>query len=107
MLLVQVIADYHTPEGKSLTRDLMGTINSSVDFLVRCRPLSVSMGNAIKALKLYLSKIDPAGTTTAAAALLYACGLLYFMYIAACATAALLGYRLRHITAALGIPPGL
>jgi hypothetical protein len=25
------------------------------------RPLSVSMGNAIKALKLYLSKIDPAG----------------------------------------------
>jgi hypothetical protein len=25
------------------------------------RPLSVSMGNAIKALKLYLSKIDPSG----------------------------------------------
>lgn len=60
-LVLQVIADYHTPEGKSLTRDLMGTINASVDFLVRCRPLSVSMGNAIKALKLYLSKIDPAG----------------------------------------------
>lgn len=58
---IQVIADYHTPEGKSLTRDLMGAINASVDFLVRCRPLSVSMGNAIKALKLYLSKIDPAG----------------------------------------------
>lgn len=57
----QVIADYHTPEGKVLTRDLMGAINASVDFLVRCRPLSVSMGNAIKALKLYLSKIDPAG----------------------------------------------
>jgi translation initiation factor 2B subunit (eIF-2B alpha/beta/delta family) len=29
--------------------------------LLLARPLSVSMGNAIKALKLYLSKIDPAG----------------------------------------------
>lgn len=27
----------------------------------RCRPLSVSMGNAIKTLKLYISKTDPAG----------------------------------------------
>lgn len=31
----QVIADYHTPPGKSLQRDLMGTINAAVDFLVR------------------------------------------------------------------------
>lgn len=29
--------------------------------LCRCRPLSVSMGNAIKTLKLYISKTDPAG----------------------------------------------
>jgi hypothetical protein len=34
---LQVIADYRTPPGKSLTRDLMGAINASVDFLVRCR----------------------------------------------------------------------
>jgi len=33
---VQVIADYHTPPGKSLQRDLMATINAAVDFLVRC-----------------------------------------------------------------------
>ncbi|WIA19399.1 hypothetical protein OEZ85_004019 [Tetradesmus obliquus] len=66
--LCQVIADYRTPPGKSLTRDLMGAINASVDFLVRCRPLSVSMGNAIKALKLYLSKIDLAETEEAAKA---------------------------------------
>lgn len=31
----QVIADYHTPPGKSLQRDLMATINAAVDFLVR------------------------------------------------------------------------
>lgn len=30
----------------------------------RCRPLSVSMGNAIKTLKLYISKTDPAGEVT-------------------------------------------
>jgi hypothetical protein len=33
--LLQVIADYHTPPGKSLQRDLMATINAAVDFLVR------------------------------------------------------------------------
>lgn len=35
LLLTQVIADYHTPPGKSLQRDLMATINAAVDFLVR------------------------------------------------------------------------
>lgn len=58
---LQVIADYSTPEGKSLSRDLMAQLNAAVDFLVRCRPLSVSMGNAIKFLKLRISKIDPSG----------------------------------------------
>eukprot|EP00877_Chromochloris_zofingiensis_P001956 jgi/Chrzof1/11761/Cz06g09010.t1 len=57
--LSKVIADYSTPEGKSLSRDLMAQLNAAVDFLVRCRPLSVSMGNAIKFLKLRISKIDP------------------------------------------------
>lgn len=69
---MQVIADYHTPPGKSLQRDLMGTINAAVDFLVRCRPLSVSMGNAIKALKLYISKTDPAAPEPEAKASLLA-----------------------------------
>lgn len=42
LLCAQVIADYHTPAGKSLTRDLMGTINASVDFLVRCRSAGIT-----------------------------------------------------------------
>jgi len=58
--LSQMISDYSTPEGKSLPRDLMASLNAAVDFLVRCRPLSVSMGNAIKYIKLGISKIDPA-----------------------------------------------
>lgn len=33
--LTRVVADYKTPEGKSLSRDLTTTINGCVDFLVR------------------------------------------------------------------------
>ena len=55
--LGQFIADYSTPDGKSLSRDLTQQINVIIQFLVECRPLSVSMGNAIKYLKLKLSKV--------------------------------------------------
>ena len=55
--LRQFIADYSTPDGKSLSRDLTQQINVIIQFLVECRPLSVSMGNAIKYLKLKLSKV--------------------------------------------------
>ena len=48
-LLVQ---EYVTPEGKVLSRDLTQQLNTAIQFLVECRPLSVSMGNAIKFVKL-------------------------------------------------------
>ncbi|KAI8465109.1 MAG: translation initiation factor [Monoraphidium minutum] len=57
--LAQLIADYRTPPGKSLPRDLMAAVNAAVDFLVRCRPLGVSMGNAVKYVKLCISRTDP------------------------------------------------
>ena len=41
-----------TPEGKVLSRDLTHQLNTAIQFLVECRPLSVSMGNAIKFVKL-------------------------------------------------------
>ncbi|EIE24925.1 translation initiation factor [Coccomyxa subellipsoidea C-169] len=47
-----VLQDYATPEGKVLSRDLTHVLNTAIQFLVECRPLSVSMGNAIKYLKL-------------------------------------------------------
>ena len=46
------LQDYRTPEGKVLSRDLTHQLNTAIQFLVECRPLSVSMGNAIKYLKL-------------------------------------------------------
>ena len=57
VLYYQVIQDYTTPEGKSLSRDLMQQLNNVIAFLVECRPLSVSMGNAIKLLKLRISQV--------------------------------------------------
>ncbi|XP_078177896.1 nagB/RpiA/CoA transferase-like superfamily protein [Carex rostrata] len=53
----EVIQDYTTPPEKTLTRDLTTKINSCVSFLTECRPLSVSMGNAIRFLKNRISSI--------------------------------------------------
>ncbi|XP_023767058.1 uncharacterized protein LOC111915648 isoform X2 [Lactuca sativa] len=53
----KVIEDYTTPPEKILTRDLTSKLNSSVSFLIECRPLSISMGNAIRFLKARITKI--------------------------------------------------
>ncbi|GER31015.1 translation initiation factor 2b [Striga asiatica] len=47
----EAIKDYNTPTEKSLIRDLTTKINGYISFLIECRPLSISMGNAIKFLK--------------------------------------------------------
>ena len=49
------LQEYTTPEGKVLSRDLTHQLNTAIQFLVECRPLSVSMGNAIKYVKLQAS----------------------------------------------------
>jgi len=53
-----LVQDYVTPEGKVLSRDLTAVLNTSIQFLVECRPLSAGMGNAIKYLKTQVSKLD-------------------------------------------------
>ncbi|KAL6847191.1 hypothetical protein ACP4OV_023044 [Aristida adscensionis] len=47
----EAINDYTTPAEKTLNRDLTAKISSYVSFLIECRPLSISMGNAIRFLK--------------------------------------------------------
>lgn len=55
----QVIESYTTPPGKSLTRHLTSHVLSpQIDYLSSCRPLSISMGNAIRWLKLEISQVD-------------------------------------------------
>ncbi|MCL7044791.1 hypothetical protein MKW94_009430 [Papaver nudicaule] len=51
------ITDYTTPPEKALVRDLTAKIGSYVSFLIECRPLSISMGNAIKFLKNRVAKL--------------------------------------------------
>ncbi|EPS73360.1 hypothetical protein M569_01395, partial [Genlisea aurea] len=48
---------YSVPPGKNISRDLMIKISSYVSYLVDCRPLSVSMGNAIRFFKAQISSL--------------------------------------------------
>ncbi|KAF5839399.1 hypothetical protein DUNSADRAFT_968 [Dunaliella salina] len=54
----QVIQEYVTPPGKSLSRDLTHELNTIIDLLVQCRPLAVSMANTIRRLKMRIHSID-------------------------------------------------
>ncbi|KAJ3516203.1 hypothetical protein NLJ89_g1263 [Agrocybe chaxingu] len=54
----QVIQDYTTPAQNTLSRHLMTHISPQITHLVSARPMSVSMGNAIRELKLEISAID-------------------------------------------------
>ncbi|EPY51380.1 translation initiation factor eIF2B delta subunit [Schizosaccharomyces cryophilus OY26] len=54
----KVIRDYQTPYGTTLSRHLTTHINSQIAYLVSTRPLSISMGSAIRFLKLEISVLD-------------------------------------------------
>ncbi|KAA8542306.1 hypothetical protein F0562_023558 [Nyssa sinensis] len=54
----EAIKDYTTPQEKTLSRDLTAKINSFVSFLIACRPLSISMGNALRFLKARIAKLS-------------------------------------------------
>uniref|UniRef100_A0A8C9XDN1 Translation initiation factor eIF2B subunit delta n=1 Tax=Sander lucioperca TaxID=283035 RepID=A0A8C9XDN1_SANLU len=53
----QVIRDYTTPPNEELSRDLVNKLKPYISFLSQCRPLSASMGNAIKYIKKEISNI--------------------------------------------------
>ncbi|KAI1765987.1 nagb/rpia/CoA transferase-like protein [Hypoxylon sp. FL1150] len=56
----KVIDSYTTPPGNTLARHLTPhVLNPQIDYLTACRPMCFSMGNAIRWLKLQVSKIDP------------------------------------------------
>ncbi|KAI4247176.1 MAG: hypothetical protein L6R40_001519 [Gallowayella cf. fulva] len=59
LVFKRVIDAYTTPPGTSLPRHLTLHLSSQIDYLVSCRPLSVSMGNAIRWLKMAISTVDP------------------------------------------------
>ncbi|KAE8719735.1 hypothetical protein F3Y22_tig00109926pilonHSYRG00131 [Hibiscus syriacus] len=53
----EAIRDYYTPPEKTLNRDLTSKIGGFVSFLIECRPLSMSMGNAIRFLKSRIARL--------------------------------------------------
>ncbi|XP_061347386.1 uncharacterized protein LOC133292917 isoform X1 [Gastrolobium bilobum] len=53
----EAIRDYSTPTEKALVRDLTAKISSYVSFFTECRPLSISMGNAINFVKSRIAKL--------------------------------------------------
>ncbi|KAK4539972.1 hypothetical protein LTR36_009942 [Oleoguttula mirabilis] len=56
----EVIQAYTTPREVSLARDLTSRyLSPQIDFLKSCRPISESMGNAIRWLKKLIAEIDP------------------------------------------------
>jgi len=63
---MQVIESYVTPPKNSLPRHLTYHLSSQIEYLVSCRPLSVSMGNAIRWLKVEINNVDPSTDETEA-----------------------------------------
>ncbi|CCE82263.1 Piso0_001980 [Millerozyma farinosa CBS 7064] len=53
-----VIDDYKTPTNTTLTRHLTGHLSHQIEYLKTARPLSISMGNAIRLLKQEISHIS-------------------------------------------------
>ncbi|KAH9947298.1 eukaryotic translation initiation factor 2B delta subunit [Amylocystis lapponica] len=53
-----VIQDYTTPPNNTLSRHLMTHLSPQISHLVAARPMSVTMGNAIRELKLEISGSD-------------------------------------------------
>lgn len=64
----EAIIDYSTPPEKLLVRDLTAKISSYVSFFTECRPLSVSMGNAIRFVKSRIAKLPLSHTESEAKA---------------------------------------
>ena len=53
-----MIQDYTTPSHSTISRHLMTHLSPQITHLVSARPMSVTMGNAIRELKLEISGID-------------------------------------------------
>lgn len=65
-----MVESYTTPLGTSLSRHLTTHLSHQITYLSTCRPLSISQGNAIRALKLAISSVDPSTPETTAKATL-------------------------------------
>lgn len=54
----RLIESYTTPPGHALSRHLVSQLSPQIEYLVSCRPLAISMGNAIRWLKTEIAAAD-------------------------------------------------
>ncbi|KAG0022770.1 hypothetical protein BGZ80_011180 [Entomortierella chlamydospora] len=52
----KAIQDYQTPPNTTLSRNMLTYLSPHISYLVSCRPMAVSMGNAIRYLKYEIGK---------------------------------------------------
>lgn len=52
-----MICDYKTPTEKEFSRGLEAQLTPVTDYLNHCRPLSVSMTNALRHIKWHLTQL--------------------------------------------------
>ncbi|KAF9209350.1 hypothetical protein BGZ49_005044 [Haplosporangium sp. Z 27] len=52
----KAIQDYQTPPNTTLSRNMLTYLSPHISYLVTCRPMAVSMGNAIRYLKYEIGK---------------------------------------------------
>lgn len=50
------MTDFVTPQNQEFTRGLEAQVTKSMDYLNRCRPVAVSMANAVKHLKFQINR---------------------------------------------------
>ncbi|KKA26704.1 hypothetical protein TD95_003343 [Thielaviopsis punctulata] len=59
LALRQVIESYSAPQGTSMSRHFTPhVLNPQIEYLAACRPLSFAMGNAIRRIKVVITKIE-------------------------------------------------
>ncbi|KAL2886277.1 putative translation initiation factor eIF-2B subunit delta [Ceratocystis lukuohia] len=59
LALRQVIESYSAPQGTSMSRHLTPhVLNPQIEYLAACRPLCFAMGNAIRRIKVVITKIE-------------------------------------------------
>lgn len=54
----RLIESYTTPPGHALSRHLVSQLSPQIEYLVACRPLAISMGNAIRWLKTEIAGVE-------------------------------------------------
>ena len=92
--MLQIIRDYETPPQKEFSRGLEAELQPSIAFLDRCRPLSVSMTNALRHLTRQLTQLPNSVSDSE---------VTFYLYMCCCHDSQVIGITTREKSALRGI----